>query len=215
MPKSTLPVNFRDDVLASAMGGKRRYNIAQNTDGTYSLEDVTTYTQVGSNFGAAQMNATNQAVNDSADKSFIIDNFNDLIANATSGKMAGALSAKEIYNKLAKVTTGNGTRNVTYVSADSTCSWTKCGRLCHVDLSIKQVNANTVWPDGALLFSGLPPALNDEQFSYPAMISLQNTFVAQNGLLLINTSGEIREHYYYKPMNGQNSKTGFTYICKD
>lgn len=154
MPKSTLPVNFRDDVLASAMGGKRRYNIAQNTDGTYSLEDVTTYTQVGSNFGAAQMNATNQAVNDSADKSFIIDNFNDLIANATSGKMAGALSAKEIYNKLAKVTTGNGTRNATYVSADSACAWTKCGRLCHVDLSIKQVNANTVWPDGALLGFG-------------------------------------------------------------
>lgn len=95
MPKSTLPVNFRDDVLASAMGGKRRYNIVQNTDGTYSLEDVTTYTQVGSNFGAAQMNAINQAVNDSADKSFIIDNFNDLIANATSGKMAGHFQQKK------------------------------------------------------------------------------------------------------------------------
>lgn len=63
MAKSTLPVNFKDDVLASSMGGKRRYQLIHNSDGTVSLEDATTYTQVGSNFGAAQVNATNTAVN--------------------------------------------------------------------------------------------------------------------------------------------------------
>lgn len=63
MAKSTLPVNFKDDVLASSMGGKRRYRLIHNSDGTVSLEDATTYTQVGSNFGAAQVNATNAAVN--------------------------------------------------------------------------------------------------------------------------------------------------------
>lgn len=63
MAKSTLPVNFKDDVLAASMGGKRRYRLIHNSDGTVSLEDTTTYTQVGSNFGAAQVNATNAAVN--------------------------------------------------------------------------------------------------------------------------------------------------------
>lgn len=63
MAKSTLPVNFKDDVLASSMGGKRRYKLIHNSDGTVSLEDATTYTQVGSSFGAAQVNATNTAVN--------------------------------------------------------------------------------------------------------------------------------------------------------
>lgn len=63
MAKTTLPVNFKDDVLASSMSGKRRYRLIHNSDGTVSLEDATTYTQVGSNFGAAQANATNMAVN--------------------------------------------------------------------------------------------------------------------------------------------------------
>ena len=43
MAKATLPTNFKDDVLASAMGGKRRYNMIHNGDGTVSFEDVTEY----------------------------------------------------------------------------------------------------------------------------------------------------------------------------
>ena len=62
---TTLPVNFKDDILDASMNGRRRYQLISNSDGTYSLEDVTEYTQEGSNFGAAQINATNTAVNES------------------------------------------------------------------------------------------------------------------------------------------------------
>lgn len=96
MAKATLPVNFQDDILASSMSGKRRYNLIQNSDGTVSLEDVTDYTQVGSNFGAAQMNATNQAVNESADKAKIIDDLDDVVANKESGMIAGALAVAQL-----------------------------------------------------------------------------------------------------------------------
>ena len=41
MPKQELPVNFKDDILASSMAGKRKYLITQNEDASYSLEDVT------------------------------------------------------------------------------------------------------------------------------------------------------------------------------
>lgn len=90
MAKQTLPVNFKDDILASSMGGKRRFNLIQNDDGTYSLEDVTDYTQTGSDYGAGQINATNQAVNESCDKADVIDSLDDIVANQASGKIAGA-----------------------------------------------------------------------------------------------------------------------------
>lgn len=100
MAKNILPTNFVDDVIGENMGGKRRYNLIQNSDGTVSLEDVTDYIQVGSNFGAAQVNAINNAVNESVDKSVVIDNLADIEANTTSGKVAGALSVKQLNSKI-------------------------------------------------------------------------------------------------------------------
>lgn len=100
MAKSTLPTNFVDDIIASSMGGRRRYKLIENPDGTVSLEDVTDYTQEGSSFGAAQVNATNTAVNNSADKANIIDDLDDLMANKTPGKIAGALAVAELNNKI-------------------------------------------------------------------------------------------------------------------
>ena len=36
MAKATLPTNYKDDIMASSMAGKRRYNMIQNSDGTIS-----------------------------------------------------------------------------------------------------------------------------------------------------------------------------------
>ena len=96
MAKQTLPTNFKDDILSSSMGGKRRYNLIQNDDGTYSLEDVTDYTQTGSDFGSGQINATNQAVNESCDKADVIDDLEDVVANQANGKIAGAKAVAEL-----------------------------------------------------------------------------------------------------------------------
>lgn len=96
MAKQTLPVNFKDDILASSMGGKRKYRIIDNGDGIYSFEDVTEYTQTGSDFGAGQINATNKAVNDSCDKADVIDSLDDIVANQANGKIAGAKAVKAI-----------------------------------------------------------------------------------------------------------------------
>lgn len=96
MAKQTLPVNFKDDILASSMGGKRRYILTDNGDGTYSLDDATDYTQTGSDFGAGQMNATNQAVNESCDKADVIDDLDDIVANQANGMIAGAKAVAEL-----------------------------------------------------------------------------------------------------------------------
>lgn len=100
MAKNTLPEDFKDDILAESMNGRRRYQMISNADGTVSFVDVTEYSQVGSNFGQAQINATNVAVNESADKHKIIDSKEDLLANTQAGMMAGALAVKEIRSEL-------------------------------------------------------------------------------------------------------------------
>ena len=100
MAKQTLPTNYKDDVLATSMGKKRRYNLIQNDDGTTSLEDATEYTQLGDNYGAAQLNATNQAVNESVDQAKIIDSLDDISANTQPGMVAGALAVAELNGKM-------------------------------------------------------------------------------------------------------------------
>lgn len=102
MAKQELPVNFKDDVLQAEMAGKRKYRIIQNEDGTISLEDVTNYSQIGSNFGASQMNATNLAVNESFDKNKVIDSLADIVANEATGYAAGALAVRELNGKIEK-----------------------------------------------------------------------------------------------------------------
>lgn len=103
MAKQTLPTNFVDDILSPSMGGKRRFNLIQNDDGTYSFEDVTDYTQTGSDFGAGQINATNQAVNESCDKADVIDDLEDVVANQANGKIAGAKAVATLNVDLSKL----------------------------------------------------------------------------------------------------------------
>ena len=126
MAKATLPTNFKDDILADAMGNKRRYREIPNSDGTISLEDVTTYTQVGSTFGAAQINATNKAANASADTSKIIDDYDTLMANTQAGYMAGALAVKKLNSNLggltySKITYTTGSSNQEIYTINEDC----------------------------------------------------------------------------------------------
>lgn len=112
-----LPVNFKDDVLASSMDGKRRYNMITNSDGTVSFEDVTTYSQEGSNFGSAQINNTNGAINTINNN--VLDTIEQISANTSGGKFAGALALKNVNNSLGGLKFGkDGDGNYGYYGAD-------------------------------------------------------------------------------------------------
>lgn len=54
-----LKSDYKDDLFS----GFRKYTMTNNEDGTVSLLDVTEYTQEGDQFGANDMNATNEEVN--------------------------------------------------------------------------------------------------------------------------------------------------------
>jgi len=65
---ANLPTNYRDDVLDTSVNEKRRFTMIDNGDGTYSFDDETVYSVVGSDYGASDINATNRRVNSLNDK---------------------------------------------------------------------------------------------------------------------------------------------------
>lgn len=56
-----LKTDYKDDILVS--GQQRKYNLIENSDGTVSLLDVSSYAQYGDTLKAEDFNATNAAVN--------------------------------------------------------------------------------------------------------------------------------------------------------
>ena len=89
MVKATLPTNYQDDVLKSTMNGLMRDCFRYIWVGHFFMYDAQKLDKVGSNFGAADMNKTNAAVNAAADASKIMDNVDDIAANTQAGYMMG------------------------------------------------------------------------------------------------------------------------------
>ena len=100
MAKITLPTNYRDDILNPSAEGKRKYVMTYNQDGTVSFEDVTPYEQVGSDYGAGDINTTNEAVNESFDKNKLIKDLDTINALTEEGYAPDALAFRELTNSL-------------------------------------------------------------------------------------------------------------------
>ena len=58
-----LKVDYKNDILASSMDGKRQYTMIENQNGTVSFEDVTEYDQEGDTLSAGDFNTTNAEIN--------------------------------------------------------------------------------------------------------------------------------------------------------
>lgn len=129
MAKTTLPTNYVDDVLNGAMDGKRRYREIPNADGTISLEDATTYDQIGNNFGASQLNLMNDNINQSFDANKMLKTMDEVNAVEQEGYGVDALVVKELSSSLNNLETSyydedtntlyivGGTSNYTYDSS--------------------------------------------------------------------------------------------------
>lgn len=79
-----LKTNYKDDVLVS--GQQRKYNMIQNSDGTVSFVDVSSYAQYGDVLTADDFNQTNaavNAVNGKTETSFDLDPSSGLISRGT------------------------------------------------------------------------------------------------------------------------------------
>lgn len=99
---SELLMNFKDDILAESMEGRRRYQMITNEDGTVSFVDVTEYEQMGSEFGQAEINAIYREINNKFDSGDVVD---PLVVQETGfaadAKLTGN-ALREVNAKLAK-----------------------------------------------------------------------------------------------------------------
>lgn len=119
MAKKVLPTNFMDDILNESMNGKRRWTITRNDDGTYTLEDATTYDQLGNTFGQAQVNEMNKAINESVDQARVIDDYKTLAAVNQEGFVSGAKPVAQLIRDLGGMQFGtDGDGNCGYYGAD-------------------------------------------------------------------------------------------------
>lgn len=58
-----LKTNYQDDIINTEVTDKRQYELINNSNGTVSLDDKTTYLQIGSNYGAEDINKANDTIN--------------------------------------------------------------------------------------------------------------------------------------------------------
>ena len=95
-----LSTDFKDDILAS-QNSKRKYTQVNNSDGTVSFQDSTAYSQVGSSYGAKEVNEEREAINNIyANKLVTLDEI-DLVTEP--GFFVDAQVVKELNSKSPKV----------------------------------------------------------------------------------------------------------------
>lgn len=92
-----LSTDFKDDILAS-QNSKRKYTQVNNSDGTVSFQDSTAYSQVGSSYGAKEVNEEREAINNIyANKLVSLDEI-DLVTE--EGYFVDAKAVKELNSKI-------------------------------------------------------------------------------------------------------------------
>lgn len=77
-----LRTDYQDDVFS----GQRKYIMTDNGDNTVSFTDVTSYSQVGDNYGAALVNSQNEMINNFS-SAIVVSNTDIPIAERTAGKL--------------------------------------------------------------------------------------------------------------------------------
>ncbi len=110
----------------NAVFEKRKWVISDNGDGTYTIEDATTYTQEGDTIGAEYFNEMGRAMNTAEEgiaaavpKSYIIKSADDLAALTEKGFLPDALLLQQLNKNMGGLTFGiDGDGNYGYYGAD-------------------------------------------------------------------------------------------------
>lgn len=102
MAYTPLRTDFKDDILDSS-NYKRKYKQVVNNDGTFSFQDETTYQQVGSNYGAKEVNEERAAINNVYENKLVA--LDDVALVTEEGFFVDALAVKELNSKLTNTNT--------------------------------------------------------------------------------------------------------------
>lgn len=223
MAYTPLRTDFKDDILDPS-NYKRKYKQVANNDGTFSLQDETTYQQVGSDYGAKEVNEEREAINNVyASKLVTLDEI-DLVTE--EGFFVDALAVKELNSNLTKanniltnmesnlmaINTYHMTLNTSNVKTPD--SWIECNRIGNLVMIngctkiTKAVNTYSVLN----IASGAPVPCCNKQL-YTVAIAQDNTY--SNCFLEVSKSGAVNLLVrWQKASSGDIFYYEFCYICK-
>lgn len=102
MAYKPLRTDFKDDILDPS-NYKRKYKQVVNNDGTFSFQDETTYQQVGSDYGAKEVNEERKAINNIYENKLVA--LDDVALVTEEGFFVDALAVKELNSNLTKTNT--------------------------------------------------------------------------------------------------------------
>lgn len=85
-----LRTDYKNTIIDTSVNARQKFNMISNADGTVSFEDVTTYKQIGDAFDAADINETNEDVNNHHDSLTSLFDY-----NASTGALIINLDALE------------------------------------------------------------------------------------------------------------------------
>lgn len=194
-----LPVDFKDDILASS-NTKRKYRQTTNGDSTVSFEDVTNYSQEGSEFGAKEVNQTNTAINNIYDERVLDVDALELITEPgffvdaqavkeLNGKMTGAFVASDIQSEVASGVRGG---------------WKQVGDIVFVDVKFNLTNS---YKD-AVIMKNLPVPRNDR-----TSLAATNLSATRTASGVVKANGDLEWHDSAQPATGNECSITGIYNC--
>ena len=149
MAYTPLRTDFKDDILDSS-NYKRKYKQVVNSDGTFSFQDETTYQQVGSDYGAKEVNEERKAINKIYENKLVT--LDDVALVTEEGFFVDALAVKELNSKLknAETTMSNNLKSLLSVKQVTVKSNINVGAGKDFNYYLKSPTVNGYTPIGVI-----------------------------------------------------------------
>ena len=166
MAYTPLRTDFKDDILDPS-NYKRKYKQVANNDGTFSFQDETAYQQVGSNYGAKEVNEEREAINNIYENKLVA--LDDVALVTEEGFFVDALAVKELNSNLTKTNTVLENRKPIFI--DSTAQGTT------------NLDTNSFLKSGVTyaFVVTVSSALSSESYKHEILCSLNGVLIGQNG----------------------------------
>ena len=167
MAYTPLRTDFKDDILDSS-NYKRKYKQVVNSDGTFSFQDETTYQQVGSDYGAKEVNEERAAINNVYENKLVA--LDDVALVTEEGFFVDALAVKELNSnltnanaKISALSTELATTNTNLKTATADSGWKYMTNANNLSEKLKfRKIGHMVFVAGSIRFSDNGKFANDQ-----------------------------------------------------
>lgn len=142
-----LNTNYKDDIINTNVNPHRRYRLTEvsGQENVYEFEETTSFIQVGTDYGATDVNTANGTINDLIDE--VDDNattLSGILAGTTAiGKARTADTATSATNATRATTAGSATSALSATRADTAGTATRASRVASATNATRAGRADT------------------------------------------------------------------------